>query len=84
MLEALSLGKPVIVSDIPGNSWASKYETVFKFENENAEELARRMTYFIENNYEIDNELLSNTGKEVRERYSIDNWILKIEEVYFE
>ncbi len=83
LLEALSLGKPVIISDIPGNSWASKYETVFKFENENAEELARRMIYFIENNYEIDDELLSKTGKEVRKRYSIDNWIKKIEEVYF-
>lgn len=84
VLEALSLRKPVIASDIPGNNWTSQYKTVCKFKNESVEELAKCMTCFIENNYKVDNKLLENTAKEVRQRYSIDNWISKIEEVYFE
>ena len=40
--------------------------------------------HFIDSRFEIDNKLLNETTDEIRQTYSIDHWISKIEEVYFE
>jgi len=43
ILEMLSLGKPCIVSDIPGVAWCKKYPQVFVFPSENAEGCAQAL-----------------------------------------
>lgn len=84
LLEALASGKPAIVSDIPGNQWCKPYNTIYLFENENALDLAKKMSFFIDNDFIKDEESLTTTAESIKSIYKVEKWAAKIEEVYFE
>ena len=52
-LEAIFIGKTVVISDIPGTSWAQSFAGVFVFKNKDildlANTLATSISYFLEN-----------------------------------
>lgn len=84
LLEALASGRPAIVSDIPGNQWCKTYKTAYTFENENAEDLAKRMSSFIDSDFDVDKEALAITSEAIKSIYNVEKWASEIEEVYFE
>ena len=77
ILEMLSIGGKVVMSDIPGTRWAKEYAATVNFASGDAErcaeaiETARAMP--------VDSEA---TAKAVRDAYSIDKWTAAVIEQY--
>lgn len=84
LLEAMYMGKPAIVSLIPGNKWAMKYKTVKSVQKENAEELADAMEQYLLGQYWFSQDDLSSATTKIRENYNIAGWVTEIERVYFD
>lgn len=62
--DAISLGKPLIVSDIPVNLEIEKDERVFFFKAKSVEDLAEKMNSLSKQSFEfIDNQILREQGK---------------------
>ena len=77
ILEALSIGMPVIMSDIEGTKWASKYGSVFSYKAESYYELALKMKELIDS---CETSNVNNTNiKIMKEDYSLNNWIISIQ-----
>lgn len=74
VLEALSFGKKVILSDIPGTSWAKKFSNVFVFKNE--EIAALEESLLLSTKKQINEDEAAN--KELLEQYNIDIWVSSI------
>ena len=77
ILEMLSIGGKVVMSDIPGTRWAKEYAATINFASGDAErcaeaiETARVMP--------VDSEAIA---KAVRDAYSIDKWTVAVIEQY--
>lgn len=84
LTEALYVGLPAIVSNIPGNIWCKKYSAVSTFTPESPLELADAMQKYIDSNYSYDPEKLHEVSELIAEEYGLEKWISQIEEVYFE
>lgn len=71
VLEMLGLGKACVTSDIPGVSWAKRYQTVYTFEPENyiaCEEAIEKLVAQLP--------IMDTSVKdEIRDKYSIDKWV---------
>ena len=80
LLEALSLGKKCVVSDIPGVSWAMAYPVVFPFASEDAEACAAAVKRALEQRTS-EAERVS-VGRAIREAYSIDGWVNAVLKCY--
>lgn len=72
ILEAIAIGKPVLMSDIVGTKWAEKFNCVFPYETENHKKLTELMKKIArkeyDQNFEPDSIL-------VEETFSIDKWV---------
>ena len=71
VLEAISKNKSVIVSDIPGTSWAHSFKSVIVFSNGDAKSLKNAMNEAI--NTTISEQDVSYNASMLKE-YSIDKW----------
>lgn len=83
LLEALYKKLPAIVSDIPGNQWATSFDTACFFETENANELAHRMAQLLTGTNFPSPQALENTSQQIRQQYDCAPWAERIEEIYF-
>lgn len=84
LLEALYMGKPAIVSEIPGNKWATKYETVLTFASENEEELAQCMERYLNKRHWFSEGAKVKVSEEVEKMYGITRWVEEMERIYLE
>ena len=80
--EAVYAGLPVISSDIPGLEWAHELPAVMFFANENWTVLYECMKRFLDGE-PISRDLIDDSRKIVKNRYSLDAWAKRIEEFYF-
>ena len=84
LLEALYMGMPAIISDIPGNAWAGEYASTLVVPGENAQALADAMQLRITGSPWFKEEDLHDTARDVAARYSADQWAQRIEEIYID
>ena len=79
LMEAISVGKPAIMSNIVGTTWAQEYGAV-AFENEDKNDLAAKIENMI---VSFDNLDKYRTNKDLLlKKLSIDNWAKDIIEIY--
>ena len=83
LLEALYKKLPAIVSDIPGNQWAKRFDTAYFFETENPEALAERMAQLLNATIRPTSQALETTAEQIEAQYSCTAWAERIEEIYF-
>lgn len=76
ILEAISQNTPVVVSDIKGTSWCTKYSKSFMYPVEDYKKCADAIISAID----IENNL--SNSKKICLEYSIDKWCDRIMEVY--
>ena len=76
LLEAISQGTPVVVSDIPGTKWADKYNNSFFYPVENVEVCAHAILQALSNGRKETN------SADIIAEYEIDRWCDKILEIY--
>lgn len=72
ILEMLSIGKPCVVSNIPGTTWSQEYPVVYPFVSENVTDCAKAIKNAIE---KLPEKPLLDIEKLIREEYSIDKWV---------
>lgn len=79
-------GIDVISSDIEGTKWAKELPTVQFFESENYEKLylLLRKQLELKGKKNFDEEAYNKSRQIIEKKYSIDNWVNKIIEVYEE
>ena len=78
ILEALSLNKQIVMSDIPGTQWVKKYEQlVHTFKSEDSQELSEKIKEAIETKKPNYNVFLNNNS------FTIDKWTEEIERIIF-
>lgn len=70
ILEALSLGKNVVSSSIPGTQWANEYETVLMFNSEDVSGCAEAIKESMNMK-----KPRTDVSSEVKYTYSIGNWV---------
>lgn len=75
ILEMLSLGRPCVISDIPGVRWAKKYPQTFVFTSENIVDCKQAIKQAV---CEKNNETSKETVQQIRADYDIDSWSNKI------
>ena len=80
LLEMLSLGKRCIISNIPGQSWSTVYETVETFETNDYEDLAKKINEILGKNLKNN----CKVKKQIEQDYSIKKWIDNIIQTYNE
>lgn len=80
VLEALYLGKPCVVSHIPGTAWAEKYPTVCSFENGNAENCSCAIKESLEKDSQKD---IKEVSSQVQKEYNIQSWVAEVSEVLY-
>lgn len=81
LLEALYMGLPAIISDIPGNTWAAGYGSTLLFPSGDAEALANAMEQRLTGRFAPDT---AATAKAVEQAYGAEGWAARIEEIYFD
>ena len=79
LLEALYMGLPAIISDIPGTVWATEYPATGVFGSGDAEMLAQVMEKRLIGTFTPETE---ETSRAVAERYASRTWAEKIREIY--
>lgn len=83
ILESLSIGNPVVSSNLRGTNWARKYALTNVFASENITDCAHAILDAIKQsegkNFELKK---SQTIKRISEEYSIENWCKKISEIF--
>ena len=79
ILEMLSIGKPCVVSDIPGTNWAEEYPITFPFESENVVGCAEAIAEAIMKTAECPSE---DVKKSIGEQYSIERWAQTVMNCY--
>ena len=79
ILEMLSLGKPCVISDIPGVSWAKKFSCSFVFPKQDIYACAENIKNIYENNKLLSDEKVS---QKIKKEYSINSWIKQIIKQY--
>ena len=83
LLEALYIGNPCVISDIPGTKWAEKYATVFSFQTENPDALAGTLLDVSQRVRDRSLKEESNSiADSVQKEYDIQCWLEKVIEVY--
>lgn len=81
--EALAVGKPCVISDIPGCKWAKEFKSVKFFKTEDSENCAAAIEELLMNNDETQYlELLRKDSKLICEKYSIEKWADAVIQVY--
>lgn len=79
ILEMLSIGKPCVVSNIPGTAWSQKYPVVFPFVSENVLDCTKAIENAIE---KLPEKPLLDIEELIREEYSIDKWVEAVIKCY--
>ena len=79
ILEMLSLGKPCVMSDIPGVSWAKKYPLSYVFASENISACKKAI---VEAASEKEQVFLSKTAEQIRTDYNIHTWVNRVLNTY--
>ncbi|MFJ7856238.1 glycosyltransferase family 4 protein [Peribacillus frigoritolerans] len=83
ILEALSIGKPVVSSNLRGTNWARKYGLTHAFASEDINDCAHAILEAVKLSEDKDFELVkSQTIKKISEEYSIESWCNKISEIF--
>ncbi len=80
LLEALYMGLPAIISEIPGNTWAAGYESTRLFPSGDAAALADAMEQWLTGQLAPDT---APAAAAVARDYSAEGWAKRIEEIYF-
>ena len=83
LLEAIYSGCIVICSDIEQNLFATEFPTVIFVQTANSDDLAHKMDMLLAGNINITDEMVNQSKKMIREKYSIDSWVKKIQSFYF-
>jgi len=78
VLEMLSIGKPCVISDIPGLQWAREFSGTYYYNKDDTNELSKCLHKVILNG-EIN---MERNSRLITEKYSIDDWAQKIVDVY--
>lgn len=78
VLEMLDVGKPCVLSDIPGVQWAKEFSNTYFYNPDDKNALLSCLNAAIED-HEID---LSKNASLIADKYNIDAWVAKIIEVY--
>lgn len=78
LLEALSVGKPCIISDIPGVAWAKDYPPVSTFASGDSASLAD----CLDSALQVDPTLCHATAQSVAKEFAIDQWVRALLSVY--
>ena len=78
ILEMLSIGKPCIVSNIPGVAWSLKYRSVYPFETESIEDCKKKILSLISGNDRI----FPTVCEQIHDEYGIDRWAKSIIAAY--
>lgn len=78
LLEALSIGKRCVSSDIPGVQWSFQYESAVPFESENVDDCCNAIKKAIKELPRVS----TDTAKRVKKDYNIDAWVQRIVEIY--
>ena len=79
ILEMLSLGKPCVISDIPGVTWAKKYPLSFPFKNEDVEECFKAVKQAGKG---VAEDIKNNIVKQIQKDYDINNWVKQVLKEY--
>lgn len=79
ILEMLSLGKPCVMSDIPGVSWAKKYPLSYVFASENISACKQAVIQAITGKNKM---FLSQTADQIRTDYNIHTWVNRVLNIY--
>lgn len=79
ILEMLSLGKPCVMSDIPGVSWAKKYPLSYVFASENISACKQAVIQAITGKNKM---FLSQTADQIRTDYNIHTWVNRVLNTY--
>lgn len=66
----LSLGKPCVISDIPGVRWAKQFENTFVFQSENCATCAAALEKAV-----TAPKILKTTAEELHAQYDIMKWV---------
>lgn len=80
ILEALSLGKDCVISDIPGTAWAKEYSLVRSFKSEDAQSCAEAIAAMLTQNISVAER--DRAKKLIQDKYSIEDWCQKVIKVY--
>ena len=83
LLEAIYSGCIVICSDIEQNLFAKEFSTVIFVEVGNSTDLAMKMDKLLSGEISITNEMINQSKNIILKKYSIENWVQKIQEFYF-
>ncbi len=78
VLEALSIGKKCVVSNIPAMSWSAKYGGVHVFESGNAQKCAAAISN-AQAEHNVDMRI---TAESAKKDYAIDAWCKSVVDVY--
>lgn len=82
LLEAMSVGVPIIASDIPAvNELIRDEETGLLFESENSDDLVERIIYLLKNP-ELQAEMIENARTLVEESYSVERMVKEYDGLY--
>ena len=79
LLEAISQNTPIVVSDIAGTRWSMEYNRSYSYPVEDPQKCAGAILDAL-----ADNHTDTTNAQEMIEKYSIENWIQRIEQVYTE
>lgn len=83
LLEAIYSGCTVICSDIEQNLFAKEFPTVIFVEVENSTDLAKKMDKLLSGEINITDKMVGQSKELIREKYSIDSWVKKMQTFYF-
>ena len=75
----LSLGKPCVISDIPGVTWAKKYPLSFPFKSEDIIDCIKTLKETGKNTSE---DIKDYTIRQIQKDYNINNWVKQVLEEY--
>ena len=79
ILEMLSMGKPCVMSDIPGIAWAKKYPLSYVFASENISACKQAIIQAITGKNKM---FLSQTADQIRTDYNIHTWVNRVLNTY--
>lgn len=82
LLEAMSVGVPVVASDIPAvRDVVKDHETGLLFESQNSDDLVEKVLFLLQNT-QLQADMITRAREMVQEEYSVERMVREYEEVY--
>lgn len=79
LLEAISQNTPIVISDIAGTRWCKEYNRSYSYPVEDPQKCAGAILGAL-----ADDHADTSNAQQMIEKYSIENWIRRVEQVYSE